>query len=276
VSPICTHLDRIEFTELPETIPGCEDHSWHVPLYVDTRGLTTRRMHHRGTTFEITFDFVDHDLVVATADGRAEAFELRDGLAVADFGARLHRMLADLGIDDWSDSVLEESTGWFCGKTSPVHLFWHGLDLAVARYSGRPAPAVDADHVTQEAYSREVIAFGFWAGDDNVGDAAYYSYTSPEPEGLSDQPLSAGEWIEFGPGSLAVLPYETVRTAPDPRTTLLAFCQSAYEAGSRLAGWDTAAFESAWCPTPSQLNDLHASAAVTFGRAPATPDRSAP
>jgi Family of unknown function (DUF5996) len=116
----------------------------------------------------------------------------------------------------------------------------------------------------------------FWAGDDNVGDAPCYSYTSPEPEGLRDQPLSAGEWIEFGPGSLAVLPHETVRTAPDPRTTLLAFCQSAYEAGSRLAGWDTAAFESAWCPTPSQLNDLHASAAATFGRAPATPDRSAP
>jgi Family of unknown function (DUF5996) len=109
VSPICTHLDRIELTELPEAIPGCEDHWWDVPLYVDTRGLTTRRMRHRGTTFEITFDFVDHDLVVATADGRAEAFELRDGLAVADFDARLHRMLADLGIDDWSDSVLEES-----------------------------------------------------------------------------------------------------------------------------------------------------------------------
>jgi hypothetical protein len=290
------------------------NHWWHVPLYVDTRGLTTRRMHHGGTTFEITFDFVDHDLVVATADGRAEAFALRDGLSVADFDATIHRTLADLGIDveikeepfgvpmttpfaddvahaywdrdaverfgrilDWSDAVFEEFTGWFCGKTSPVHLFWHGLDLAVARYSGRAAPAVDADPVTQEAYSREVIAFGFWAGDDNLGDASYYSYTSPEPEGLRDQPLSAGEWIEFGPGSLAVLPYETVRTAADPRTALLAFCQSAYEAGSRLGGWDTAAFESAWCPTPGQLDDLHASAAATFGRAPAsTPDRSAP
>ena len=141
---------------------------------------------------------------------------------------------------DWSDSVFEEFSGWFNGKTSPVHLFWHSLDLAVSRFSGRPGAPIDADSVTQEAYSQEVISFGFWAGDDNVGDAAYYSYTAPEPEGLRDQPLSAGEWIEFGAGSLAILPYETVRTAPDPRQTLLAFLQSAYEAGARLAGWDTA------------------------------------
>jgi Family of unknown function (DUF5996) len=164
--------------------------------------------------------------------------------------------------------VFEEFSGWFCGKTSPVHLFWHSLDLAVARYSGRPAPAIEADGVTREAYSREVISLGFWAGDDKVGDAAYYSYTAPEPDGLREQPLSAGEWIEFGSGSLAILPYETVRTAPDPRTTLLAFAQSAYEAGARLAGWDIAGFESAWCPTPTQLDDLRATAAATFGRAP--------
>jgi Family of unknown function (DUF5996) len=296
----CQIVGKIRMATTPP-----RNHWWHVTLYVDTRGLTTRRMHHRDTTFEITFDLVDHALAVTTADGRAGRFALRDGLSVADFDAQLHATLAELGIDveikeepfgvptttpfredfehaswdrdaverfgrilDWSDAVLQEFSGWFCGKTSPVHLFWHGLDLAVARYSGRPAPAVDADRVTQEAYSREVIALGFWAGDDNVGDAAFYSYTSPEPEGLRDQPLSAGEWIEFGSGSLAVLPYETLRGAADPRSTLLAFSQSAYEAGARLTGWDLAGFESAWCPTPSQLDRIHASATATFGRAP--------
>jgi hypothetical protein len=148
-----------------------------------------------------------------------------------------------------------------------VHLFWHSLDLAVSRFSGRPGPPLDADRVTREAYSQEVIAFGFWAGDDNVGDAAYYSYTAPEPDGLRDQPLSAGEWIASGSGSMAILPYETVRTASDPRQGLLAFCQSAYEAGARLAGWDTAGFESAWCPSAAQLRQLQAGAAATFGRA---------
>jgi uncharacterized protein DUF5996 len=286
---------------LASTTP--RNHWWNVPLYVDVRGLTTRRMHHDGRTFQIDFDFVDHALVVRTPRETVQAFELRDGLRVADFDTRLHAALAAAGVDvtireepfgvpmttpfpddrehgswdrdyvqrfwnvlDWTDTVLEEFSGWFNGKTSPVHLFWHGLDLAVARYSGRAAPSLDADAVTREAYSNEVIAFGFWAGDDNLGDAAFYSYTSPEPEGLRDLPLTCGQWTDTGNGSLAVLPYETVRGAQDPRTALLGFLQSAYEAGARTAGWDTSSFESSWCPTPTQLEELHAAAASSFGR----------
>src|SRR5207237_10143203 len=116
-----------------------------------------------------------------------------EGLEVASWGreaiARFGRIL------DWSDSVFEEFSGWFNGKTSPVHFFWHSFDLAVSRFSGRPGVPMDADPVTKEAYSQELISFGFWPGDDNLGDAAYYSYTAPEPEGLRDQPLSAGGWI---------------------------------------------------------------------------------
>jgi hypothetical protein len=167
---------------------------------------------------------------------------------------------------DWSDSVFEEFSGWFNGKTSPVDLFWHGFDLAVTRFSGRPAPPVDADPVTREAYSHEVISLGFWPGDDVVGDAAYYSYTVPESDGLRDQPLPAGAWTESGYGLLAILPYETVRTARDPKTMLLAYCQSAYEAGSRLAGRDVTSFTSTCSPTPDQLRQLRASAAADLGR----------
>ena len=285
------------------TTTAPRNHWWNVPLYVDVRGLATRRMHHRDTTFEITIDFVDHALIVRTADGRTRSFELGGGLPVADFDARIHALLGELGIDvdikeepfgvpmttpfardmkhaswdreairrfgrilDWSDSVFEEFSGWFNGKTSPVHLFWHSFDLAVTRFSGRPGRPMDADRVTREAYTHEVISFGFWPGDDTLGDAAYYSYTAPEPEGLRDQPLSAGAWTKSGSGSLAILPYEAVRTARVPKTTLLAFCQSAYEAGARLAGWDTTSYESTWCPTPGQLQQLHASAATDFGR----------
>jgi hypothetical protein len=273
------------------------NHWWNVPLYVDVRGLTTRRMHHAGTTFQIDFDFVDHRLRVRTMDGANDSFALEDGLAVAEFDANLHQALRGLGVDveireepfglpmttpfpedrehaswdrdyierfwhvlDWTDRVLEEFSGWFSGKTSPVHLFWHGFDLATARYSGRPAPLVEGDFVSREAYSREVIAFGFWAGDDNVGDASYYSYTSPAPDGLGDQPLSGGEWTVSGSGLLAVMPYESVRIAPHPKGAVLAFFQSAYEAGARLAGWDTSSFESTWCPTPQQLDELQRTA----------------
>jgi hypothetical protein len=283
------------------------NHWWNVPLYVDVRGLTTRRLHHDGTTFEIGLDFVDHALIVRTADGRTRSFPLVDGVAVAEFDTHLHAVLGDLGIDvkireqpfgvpmstpftediehaswdrdaierfgrilDWTDTVLEEFSGWFSGKTSPVHLFWHSFDLAVSRFSGRPGPPMNADAVTREAYSQEVIAFGFWPGDDNLGEAAYYSYTAPEPDGIRDQPLPVGAWREWGSGSLAILPYESVRVARDPKTTLLSFCQSAYEAGARLAGWDTASFESSWCPTPAELNDLHARAVGDFGRPPSS------
>jgi Family of unknown function (DUF5996) len=270
------------------------NHWWHVPLYVDVRGLTTRRLHSEsGVTFEIVFDFVDHRLVVATSRGDVESFELADGLSVAEFDERLHSTLAGLDADvairetpyglpmttpfpedrkhatydrdavqrfsrilDWSDGVLEEFAGWYCGKTSPVHLFWHGLDLAVTRFGGKRAPALgQADFVTREAYSHEVVSFGFWPGDENVREATFYSYTAPEPPDLRLRPLQPEEAFraDQGAGSLARLPYETVRTAGDPRGTLLAFLESAYRAGAGAAGWDIVDLESSWCPDPDAI-----------------------
>lgn len=263
------------------------NHWWHVPLYLDVRGLTTRRMHASdGVTFEIVFDFIDHRLVVETNEGAVEFFELADGLSVAEFDEKLHATLARLGVDvairetpygvpmttpfpddrehaaydrgaverfwhilNWTDGVLQEFAGWFAGKTSPEHVFWHGLDLAVTRFSGRRAPDMPgADHVTREAYSHEVISFGFWAGDQKLREPAYYSYTAPEPEELRRQPLrpDAAYWQPDGP--LALLPYEAVRTAADPKGTLLTFLESAYQAGARTARWDAAHLASSWYP----------------------------
>ena len=264
-----------------------QNHWWNVPLYVDTRGLTTRRLHSPATDFDIAFDFVDHRLVVRTSRGETESFALEDGLSVAAFHASLFALLRGLGIEvaikavpfgvpvtrpfaedaehhsydtafverywkalSWIDWVFLEFAGWYCGKTSPVHLFWHSLDLAVTRFSGRRAPALpEADAVTQEAYSHEAISFGFWPGDQTTQQAAFYSYTAPEPTGLTGHPLAAGaEWTAAGSGSLALLPYERVRVAADPRGTLLAFLQSAYEAGTEAAGWPADELRSSWCP----------------------------
>ena len=266
-----------------------KNHWWHVPLYVDVHGLTTRLLHgQNGDGFEIRFDFVGHRLVVETAAAE-ESFPLADGLSVAEFDEHLHAALRRLGVDvpivehpfgvptttpfpedrehasydpeaverfwrvlDWSGNVLEEFAGWFCGKQSPVHLFWHSFDLALTRFSGRRAPPPpDADPVTQEAYGAELVSFGFWAGDANVREPSYYSYTSPEPPRLRDRPLApAGQvrWVELGGGSLAILPYEAVRTAADPKATLLEFLESAYEAGTDAAGWDRSELASSWCP----------------------------
>jgi len=276
------------------------NHWWSATLYADTRGLTTRRLHRRGTTFEIAFDFAAHTLEVATADGRTRSLELRGGGTVAGLDRWLHAALGELGVDvaireepfdvpattsrfpddaeprpwdreaierfgrvvDWSDAVFEEWSGWFNGKTSPVHFFWHGFDLAVTRFSGRRAPVRRAGRIAREAHSHELVSLGFRARDDTVGDAAYYAYAAPEPARLREQPLAAGVWAERGAGSVAVLPYAQVQAAADPRAMLLAFCQSAYEAGARLAGWDLAGFESTACPTPAEREALYAAAAA--------------
>ena len=273
------------------------NHWWHVPLYLDVRGLTTRRMHApNGVTFQIDLDFVDHRLVVSTSAGAVESFALADGLSVAAFDETLHATLRRLGIDvairetpfgvpmttpfpadaehatydrdavvrfwrilDWTDSVLEEFAGWYCGKTSPVHLFWHSLDLALTRFSGRAFPgASELDPVNREAYSHDVVSFGFWVGDARVREPTYYAYAAPEPPDLRAQPLrpEQARWTDLGTGSLALLPYETVRTAADPRATLLAFLESAYRAGARGAGWKPEELTSSWCPEPAELSAL--------------------
>jgi uncharacterized protein DUF5996 len=279
---------------LASTAP--RNHWWHVPLYLGVRGLTTRRMHANGVSFEIAFDFVDHRLTIATNRGDVESFELRDGLSVAEFGRELHATLDRLGIDvtiretpfgvpmttpfledrehasydrdaverfwrilDWTDEILEEFAGWYCGKTSPVHFFWHSLDLAVTRFGGRRAPVPPtAGAVTREAYSHEVVSFGFWAGDQKMREPSYYSYTAPEPAGLRERPLAPAQafWAEQSSSSLAVLPYAAVRAAADPRRTLLAFLESAYRAGAGLAGWNPDELASSWCPLAPELGKL--------------------
>ena len=178
-----------------------QNHWWNVTLYVSPRGLTTGPIPYGGRTFEITFDLIAHDLKIATNSGGTFSFPLRDGMSVASFYRELLAGFGVLGMDIvlapepyeiggerfdedvthasydreyveryWRilvqlDSVFEELSGRFTGKVSLAHLFWHSFDFAVARFSGRRAPdREDADKVTREAYSQEVIALGFWPG----------------------------------------------------------------------------------------------------------------
>ncbi|MFH8569409.1 DUF5996 family protein [Streptomyces sp. NPDC017993] len=236
--------------------------------------------------FTIDFDFVDHKLAVTTLDGRAVSFPLL-GESVASFEAKTLNALAALGVEvdiaiprpfDLPDGsrpfaedhehatydpaharrywwvlsqvalVLEEFAAGFSGKTSPVHHFWHTFDIAHSRFSGRriEQPA-QVDPVTREAYSRELISFGFWFGDNTFSAPAFYSYTAPEPAGLAEQPLSpaSAQWVARNDSHLAVLPYDSARAESDPRAAVLAFYESAYQAGAVCAGWDIAGFA---CP----------------------------
>jgi hypothetical protein len=261
------------------------NHSWHVPLYVTARGLTTSPIPHAAGIFEIAFDFIAHSLVITSSDGRSRGLALRPQ-SVATFYAAVMRELDELGLkvhinetpSEIADAVpfsrdhvhaaydaeyaqrfwrvlLEVSrvfaqfrTG-FLGKSSPVHFFWGSFDLAVTRFSGRPAPPHPGgvpnfpDAVAREAYSHEESSAGFWPGGGAIDYAAFYSYAYPEPAGFRttrvqpDAAFFSAELSEF------LLPYDAVRSAADPDATLLAFLDSTYVAAADAARWDRAALE---------------------------------
>ena len=252
---------------------------------MSARGLTTSAVPYGRRRFEVAFDFVTHTLDVAASDGGRGGFDL-EPMSVASFYRRLTGVLADLALptevwpmpveipgdvvpfpdDDahgaydaeavtayWralaqADRVLGDFRAGFVGKCSPVHFFWGAFDLAVTRFSGRPAPPHPggaphlADWVMREAYSHEVSSAGFWPNADG-GGAAFYSYAYPEPDGFAEAPVEpAAARYDADLGEF-VLPYEAVRTAADPDAALRSFLETTYVAASSQAGWDRAALE---------------------------------
>lgn len=145
-------------------------------------------------------------------------------------------------------SVFSEFSGRFTGKSTPVHVFWHTFDLALTRFSGKKVDTEllkDMDPVSKEAYTHEVISFGFWVGDDNIPEPAFYSYTFPEPKDLSKQSLKPEKsfWQSANGSHLAILKYQDLIEYNDPKEKLLEFLESAYLAGAKLANWDIKALK---------------------------------
>lgn len=134
----------------------------------------------------------------------------------------------------------------FLGKASPVHLFWGAFDLAVTRFSGRPAPLHPGgikglpDEVTREAYSHEVSSVGFWPGSDAYPHAAFYSYAYPQPSGFADAEIEPAAATWSAGMSEWLLAYDAVRGAADPDATLLCFLETTYRAAADLGRWDPA------------------------------------
>jgi hypothetical protein len=256
------------------------NHWWNVPLYVSAHGLTTSAMPYGDTFFEIDFDFIDHNLHIRCSDGSERIVKL-EPKSVATFYEQTMAALDELGlsvhiwkmpveISDpipfdqdfqhesydpvaankfWqilrhSDRIMQSFRSRFIGKCSPVHFFWGSFDLAVTRFSGRVAPPrPDADPITREAYSHEVISHGWWPGQGPLGKPAYYSYTAPAPEGLANASLRPKEAYYSKDMAEFILLYDDVRNSNDPESALLEFLQSTYEAGAELANWPRAELE---------------------------------
>ena len=262
------------------------NHWWQVPLYVTTRGLTTSPIPYGERTFQVDFDFQGHRLLIETTGGDSREMELAPR-TVADFYREFMSALRSLGLEVkiWTtpvevadpvpfeedethaaydaeyagrfwrvlvqaDRVLHKFRSRFVGKCSPVHFFWGSFDLALTRFSGRPAPPHPgapgvADSITREAYSHEVSSAGFWPGGEALPEPIFYAYAYPEPEGFKDYSARPGEAYYNADFREFVLPYEAVRRAADRDRTLLEFLQSTYEAAAELGRWDRAALERA-------------------------------
>ncbi len=272
-------VGKIRTAQMPWT-----NHSWHVTLYVTPRGLTTLAIPYGQRTFQIDFDFVDHRLLLTSSDGALQQIDLAP-VSVADFHGRVLQAMRQMDInvkihgrpnevdpsipfaEDFehksydaasvdrlrqalvqTDRIMQQFRAGFRGKCSPVHFFWGSFDLAVTRFSGRPAPEHPGgfpnmpDWITREAYSHEVSSCGFWPGGGEQ-EAIFYSYSYPTPEGFSDQkprPDAASYNQDLGE---FVLPYEAISQSDTPDADLLAFFQSTYDVAAKTGGWDRAALE---------------------------------
>jgi hypothetical protein len=140
-------------------------------------------------------------------------------------------------------NVMDNFRANFEGKSSPVHFFWGSFDLALTFFSGRTAPEHPggiphlSDEVVREAYSHEVMSFGFWPGNEMYPKAAFYSYAYPEPASLKDAKLSPAEAYYHPDLREFILDYEVVRKSADPARMLQSFYQSAFDAISEKAKW---------------------------------------
>ena len=261
-----------------------ENHWWNVPLYVTPRGLTTSAIPYGDRLFQINFDFISHLLLIETTDGSVKTFALRP-CSVAEFYKEIMTTLGSLGmpVTIWttpvevqdrtpfeedqkhaaydaeyaqrvwrilvqSDRVLTKFRSRFIGKVSPIHFFWGAFDMAVTRFSGRPAPKHPGVpncglFVMQEAYSHEVSSCGFWPGGGLVDEPAFYAYAYPEPQGFKDYPIQPPNAFYHSGISEFLLPYNVVRTSNSPDEILLSFLQSTYEAAANCANWDRRALE---------------------------------
>jgi len=261
------------------------NHSWHVTLYVSANGLTTHSIPYENGVFQIDFDFIHHVLHITTSEGNMAKVDLYPR-TVASFYRELFDKLENVEIDAYIyatpneidpaipfeedethcsydaerihdfyhalvkiHNVFTKFRARFTGKCSPVHFFWGAFDMAVTRFSGRPAPVHPGGApniplaVMQEAYSHEVSSCGFWPGSEQFPHPVFYSYCYPTPAEFSQHPVKPNEAFFSAEMGEFMLLYDVIQRSDKPEEILMQFLQTTYEAAANTGNWDRKSLE---------------------------------
>ncbi|GAA4836556.1 DUF5996 family protein [Algivirga pacifica] len=258
-----------------------KNHWWYITSYPTAQGYTTGSIPcpDQISTIEIVLNVHEEEVQIHHSMGVTRKIPLFQGQTIATFYNRFMETLSrlnihpniidkpyDMGVDTpfseiteyhhydkqymqnvwkamlWCSHVFKEFSGRYYGKTSPVQIYWHHMDLAITRFSGQKGPEMPKESriSDKDAYSHEVISFGFWVGDDNTPEPTFYSYTYPSPDGLENKKLTPdyAQWVDANGSPMATLSYHELLKEKEPRKVLLDFLESAYQAGATLRKWD--------------------------------------
>jgi hypothetical protein len=274
IMPTVDYVHRLAQIGGKYTLDQPFEQNWgNIVLPLTPRGFSTPTLWCADVTFVVGFDVLDDRVTVTASTGRI-SLPLAAG-SVADFFARFVDAVAPLGIPPprttieseipgalhldadreqrpyepaaahraWSAmaSAARALTEWqsnFRGARLPVGIMWGGFDVYAARFNGKTVrPPSEAPVFQQNGMSSEVVAVGFYFGDDRSREATFFAYISPPPEGMTTADFGVKGAAYDATARLIRLPWDVVRKSDNPRATVVTFADAVYDVAVKLGGW---------------------------------------
>jgi hypothetical protein len=274
LAPTVEYLHRIAQVGAKYTLDQPFQPNWgSIVMTVTPRGFATPALWCGDVMFVVEYELLDERVTVNASTGRA-SIPLAAG-SVAEFYRTFVAAVSPLGIPPPRTTVASEIAGashldldeearpctvaaarkvwsafasaaralhaWqapYRGPRLPVGIMWGGFDLYAARYNGRPVTPPDTAPIFQQnGMMAEVVAVGFYFGDARIPEPSFFAYISPPPSAIASADFGVPGAAFNAAAGLIVLPWESVRTQPDPHAAILRFADSVYGAAITLGGW---------------------------------------